>query len=44
MKYSDEQRIIKMYDYAAKLGKYLVENGVTEGRLMAEIELQWPVT
>lgn len=44
MKYSDEQRIIKMYDYAAKLGKYLVENGVTEGRLMAEIELQWLVT
>ena len=44
MKYSDEQRIKKMYDYAVRLQNYISENNVTKERLLNEIELQWLIT
>ena len=44
MKYSDEQRIKKMYDYAVRLQNYISENKVTKERLLVEIELQWLIT
>ena len=34
MKYSDEQRIKKMYDYAVRLQNYISENNVTKERLL----------
>ena len=44
MKYSDEQRIQKIYDYAVRLHDYISSNGITKVRLMNEVELQWLVT
>ena len=44
MKYSDEQRIQKIYDYAVRLHDYISSNGITKERLMNEVELQWLVT
>ena len=44
MKYTDRQRIQKIYDYASKLQAYIKENGVTKDALMMELSLQWLVT
>ena len=44
MKYSDEQRMQKIYDYAVRLHDYISSNGITKERLMNEVELQWLVT
>ena len=33
MKYSDEQRIKKIYENAVKLQKYIVENNIKRGRI-----------
>ena len=44
MKYSDEQRIQKIYDYAVRLHDYISSNGITKERLMNAVELQWLVT
>ena len=44
MKYSDEQRIEKILKYALKLQDYIVEDGVTEDKLLTEEKLQWLVT
>lgn len=44
MKYTDEQRIQKIYDKAVKLHDYIVKNEITEDRLIGEYPLQWLVT
>lgn len=44
MKYSDEQRIEKILDYATRLQSYIAANHITKERLLNEIELQWLVT
>ena len=44
MKYSDEQRIEKILDYALRLQKYISEKNITKEQLLNEIELQWLMT
>lgn len=44
MKYSDEQRIEKILNYALRLQKYISEKNITKEQLLNEIELQWLVT
>lgn len=44
MKYSDQQRIEKIYDYANRLHKYVMDNNITKERLLADFSLQWLVT
>ena len=44
MKYSDQQRIQKIYVNAVKLHEYIIENHVTKERLLKEFSLQWLVT
>ena len=44
MKYSDEQRIQKIYEYASKLISYLETNNITKEALLEETALQWLVT
>lgn len=44
MKYSDQQRVQKIYDYAVKLQTYLSANHVTKEGLLADTPLQWLVT
>ena len=40
MKYTDEQRISKIYDYATKLKEYINENNVTKDELINDIHIQ----
>ena len=44
MKYSDEQRIEKILNYALRLQNYLSEKNITKEQLLNEIELQWLMT
>lgn len=44
MKYSDRQRIQKIYEYAVKLNDYITEHQITKKDLLSEISLQWLVT
>lgn len=44
MKYSDEQRLRKIYDYAAKLCDYIEQHNITKESLMSDYTLQWLVT
>lgn len=44
MKYSDEQRIKKIYENAVKLHNYIVENNIKKEELLTSIPLQWLVT
>lgn len=44
MKYSDEQRIKKIYENAVKLHEYIVSNGVKKADLLKNVPLQWLVT
>ena len=44
MKYSDEQRIKKIYENAVKLHNYIMENNIKKEQLLASIPLQWLVT
>ena len=44
MKYSDEQRIKKIYESAIKLHEYFLENNVKKADLLENIPLQWLVT
>lgn len=44
MKYSDEQRIQKIYENSDKLQKYIKEHGVTKNELLNDYALQWLVT
>lgn len=44
MKYSDEQRINKIYDYASKLSKYINDKNIKKENLLDDYSLQWLVT
>ena len=44
MKYSDEQRIQKIYENARKLTDYLSEHEITKDALLNDYALQWLVT
>lgn len=44
MKYSDEQRINKIYEYATRLQQYIIDKGVTKELLLSDYSLQWLVT
>ncbi len=44
MKYSDEQRIRKIYDNAIKLYGYIKDNEIQKNDLLQELPLQWLVT
>lgn len=44
MKYSDEQRIKKIYENACKLHSYIKEHGITKEELVNDYALQWLVT
>lgn len=44
MKYSDQQRIQKIYENAVKLQEYIIEHHIKKEELLMEISLQWLVT
>ncbi len=44
MKYSDQQRIQKIYESARKLHDYIQENGISKENLLNDFSLQWLVT
>lgn len=44
MKYSDQQRIKKIYENATKLFDYINENKIKKRDLLNEFSLQWLVT
>lgn len=44
MKYSDKQRIQKIYEYAEKLLTHINENDITKEKLLDDYALQWLVT
>lgn len=44
MKYSDQQRITKIYENAEKLMNYISGHGITKEALMNDYALQWLVT
>ncbi len=44
MKYSDDQRIKKIYENAVKLHEYILENNIKKEDLLINIPLQWLVT
>ncbi|SCZ81168.1 HepT-like ribonuclease domain-containing protein [Pseudobutyrivibrio xylanivorans] len=44
MKYSDEQRIKKIYENAKKLDEYIKSNNIQKDQLLQEQTLQWLVT
>ncbi len=44
MKYSDTQRIQKIYEYLKKLSAYINENNITKEQSLNDYSLQWLVT
>ena len=44
MKYSDKQRIEKIYNNASKLNQYILEKSITKSDLLNDYSLQWLVT
>ncbi len=44
MKYSDNQRIQKIYENAEKLQNYINEHGITRDDLLNDYAIQWLVT
>lgn len=44
MKYTDDQRIRKIYEKAVKLQEYIADHQVKREMLLTEISLQWLVT
>lgn len=44
MKYSDQQRINKIYEYARKLTEYMRNKNITREALLTDFSLQWLVT
>lgn len=44
MKYSDKQRMRKIYENAAKLHEYIANNDIKKEDLLIEVPLQWLVT
>ena len=44
MKYTDKQRVQKIYEYAEKLLNHINENNITKESLLKDYALQWLVT
>jgi len=44
LKYSDEQRVKKIYENASKLNEYIIAHQVSKEQLMDDQSLQWLVT
>ena len=44
MKYSDKQRIQKIYENAERLQNYIKEHGITRDDLLNDYAIQWLVT
>ena len=44
MKYTDQQRLKKIYDNANKLNSYIISNKISKEQLLQEETLQWLVT
>ena len=44
MKYSDQQRIQKIYEYSTKLLGYIEDKGIIKEDLLNDFSLQWMVT
>lgn len=44
MKYTDKQRVQKIYEYAEKLLNHINENNITKEKLLKDYALQWLVT
>ena len=44
MKYSDKQRIEKIYNNANNLNQYILEKSITKSDLLNDYSLQWLVT
>lgn len=44
MKYTDQQRLQKIYDNAIELHNYILDNKITKEQLLQEKPLQWLVT
>lgn len=44
MKYSDQQRLQKIYENARKLSQYIEDNNVQREDLLTDYSLQWLVT
>lgn len=44
MKYTDKQRIKKIYDNASKLNKYITDHSIQKEDLLDDYTLQWLVT
>ena len=44
MKYSDEQRIEKILNYAVKLQNFIKENDITTDKILTEEKTQWVLT
>lgn len=44
MKYSEEQRIKKIYENAVKLHEYIISNKIKKEDLLIDVPLQWLVT
>jgi uncharacterized protein with HEPN domain len=44
MRYSDEQRIKKIYEYATRLQQYIEDKEITKEALLSDYSLQWLVT
>ena len=44
MKYSDQQRIKKIYEFATTLQTYIREKQIAKENLLSELSLQWLVT
>ncbi|MBD5554200.1 MAG: DUF86 domain-containing protein [Roseburia sp.] len=44
MKYSDEQRIKKIYENAVKLYEHIASNNIKKDDLLTDVPLQWLVT
>ena len=39
MKYSDRQRVQKIYDYAARLQEYILKNSIEKEALMTQFDI-----
>ncbi|MGX8705840.1 MAG: HepT-like ribonuclease domain-containing protein [bacterium] len=44
MRYSDHQRIRKIYENAVRLSRYIDDNHITREAILSEYSLQWLVT
>lgn len=44
MKYSDQQSIVKIYEYASKLNAYITEHHVTQEQVLTDFSLPWLIT